>query len=46
MMKWLNNKWADKIFMAVSGLLLIWLVLEFVLVGGFIFLLFFEWLQK
>jgi hypothetical protein len=41
-MKLLNSKWFEKAFMAVSGLLLIWLILGFL----FILLLFIEELQK
>ncbi|CEG21400.1 hypothetical protein BN1080_00310 [Planococcus massiliensis] len=45
-MKGLNSKWFEKIFLGVSGLLLIWLIFGFVTVGGFILLLFMEELQK
>ncbi|UJF26762.1 hypothetical protein [Planococcus sp. 107-1] len=45
-MKLLNCKWFEKAFMAVSGLLLIWLILGFLLIGGFILLLFMEEFQK
>lgn len=38
-MKWLDSKWFEKIFLTVSSLLLIWLVIGFVVVGGFILLL-------
>lgn len=45
-MKLLNSKWFEKVFMAVSGLLLIWLISGFLLVGGFLLLLFIQELQK
>lgn len=42
----LNSKWVEKIFLTASGLLLIWLILGFVFVGGFIFLLFIIEIQE
>ncbi|WP_156028889.1 hypothetical protein [Sporosarcina sp. D27] len=39
-MRFINSKWFEKIFFTASGLLLIWLILGFVVVGGFILLLF------
>lgn len=39
-MKILNSKRFEKIFLTTSWLLLIWLIIGFVVVGGFILLLF------
>jgi len=36
----LNSKWFEKIFLTTSWFLLIWLILGFGVVGGFILLLF------
>lgn len=41
-MKILKSKWFEKIFMTTSWLLLIWLIIGFVVVGGFILLLFID----
>ena len=45
-MRFLDSKWFERIFFIVSGILLIWLILAFVLGGGFISLLFIGELQE